>query len=227
MPLNGGRTTSAVVRIENTVHRPCNQNSEFVHELLALLSKNGFPHSPEYLGLDGEGREVLGYIEGQVPPDLGDFSLSQINKAGSILGNLHNVTEDFHSLRGNSAVICHGDASPCNFVFRDELPVALIDFDAAFPGPRSLDYGYSVWLWSNLGSPEQDVASVALKIRAFMDGYGERATFCLDAIPEAQRWLLARLRSSKPEWMSAGIAWAQACQSWFLQNESELSRCLR
>ncbi|MFI1170381.1 hypothetical protein [Streptomyces melanogenes] len=30
-------------------------------------------------------------------------------------------------------VICHGDASTYSTVFRDQLPVALIDFDTAHP----------------------------------------------------------------------------------------------
>jgi aminoglycoside phosphotransferase (APT) family kinase protein len=34
------------------------------------------------------------------------------------------------------AVVCHGDLSLCNTVFRGGVPVALIDFDNAAPGAR-------------------------------------------------------------------------------------------
>ena len=189
VPLNGGRTTSGVVRIGETVHRPRCNNAAFVHKLLSALAKKQFPHSPKYLGVDAEGREVLSYIEGTVPPDLGEFSLAQIKRAGSILASLHRVTGHLDDLKGDEEVICHGDASPCNYVFRSEMPVALIDFDAAFPGPKALDFGYGSWLWSNLGSPEQNVAAVSSKLRAYMAGYGEPVELCLEAIPQAQDWL--------------------------------------
>ncbi|WP_165504856.1 phosphotransferase [Rhizobium pisi] len=43
-------------------------------------------------------------------------------------------------------VVYHNDLSPCNFVFRQQIPVAIIDFDAASFGRRVYDLGYAAWL---------------------------------------------------------------------------------
>ena len=42
-------------------------------------------------------------------------------------------------------MICHNDAAPYNFVFRQGEPVALIDFDMAAPGPRVWDIAYALY----------------------------------------------------------------------------------
>ena len=57
-------------------------------------------------------------------------------------------------LRGATEVICHGDPCPCNAVFHDGLPYAWIDFDGAYPGPRSDDLGYAAWLWLDIGNDD-------------------------------------------------------------------------
>lgn len=226
VPLSGGRTTTGVVRIGDTVHRPLGQNSDFVHEILSRLTKRRFPYSPEFLGIDAKGREVLTYVEGDVPLNLGEFSLAQIERAGHILSGLHSMTSEFEDLRGSKEVICHGDSSPCNYVLRSDVPVCLIDFDAAFPGPQKLDYGYGAWLWSNLGSSDRDLETAASQLRAYMTGYGQAPESCLDAISAAQIWQLKRLHSSEPQWMRAAMEWTLSCQRWFQQNESELRRRL-
>ena len=74
IPLAGGRVTTGVVRVGETVRRPVGPHSPFVHELLRFLESIGFPHSPRFLGLDDRHREILGFVEGWVPPDLGTFS---------------------------------------------------------------------------------------------------------------------------------------------------------
>jgi len=62
--LDGGRQTTGIVRIGDTVRRPLHRNSEFVHALLRHLEAVGFDGAPRLLGIDEHGREILSFIEG-------------------------------------------------------------------------------------------------------------------------------------------------------------------
>jgi len=85
LALTGGRTTTGVVRIGNTVHRPIGARAAFVHALLRHLRARAFDGAPRFLGVDSVGREVLSFLPGSVPPDLGGFSDSQLVAAA--IGN--------------------------------------------------------------------------------------------------------------------------------------------
>ena len=61
IPLEGGRITPGVVRVGETVRRPRNPNSEFVHEVLLHLESVGFDAAPRFLGIDEQGREILSF----------------------------------------------------------------------------------------------------------------------------------------------------------------------
>ena len=69
-------------------------------------------------------------------------------------------------------VVCHNDLSPCNFVFRAGVPVAIIDFDAAAPGSRNWDLGYAAWLWLDLGSPEIAAVEQRRRLAVFLEATG-------------------------------------------------------
>ena len=71
IPLQGGRITPGVVRVGQTVRRPPRLTAEFVHALLEHLAAVGFDGAPHFLGTDEKGRDILSYIEGEVPADLG------------------------------------------------------------------------------------------------------------------------------------------------------------
>jgi Ser/Thr protein kinase RdoA (MazF antagonist) len=60
-----------------------------------------------------------------------------LDAAARVLRALHDAIQ-VSDLRGSSEVVCHGDVSPCNAVFRDGLPYAWIDFDAASPGTNTV-----------------------------------------------------------------------------------------
>jgi len=63
--LNGGNINQ-VVKVGGTVRRNAKPNP-YVYDLLKHLEVQGFAHSPRYLGQDDQGREVLTYLEGDVP----------------------------------------------------------------------------------------------------------------------------------------------------------------
>ena len=69
-PLAGVQSVG-VVPVGDTVRRPPGPNAEFVRALLRLLEQRGFGGAPRLLGRDDQGRDVLTYVEGRVPPGDG------------------------------------------------------------------------------------------------------------------------------------------------------------
>ena len=110
-------------------------------------------------------------------------------------------------------VVCHNDLSPCNFVFRNGLPIAIIDFDAAAPGSRYYDMGYAAWLWLDIGNSEIDAVEQRRRLQLFVDGYGgglsERAV--VKAIMTRQGVLIAEGRRIGKDSM---VRWATDCLGW-------------
>lgn len=90
--LAGGRTVHGVVRVGDTVRRPATPNSEFVRRLLRHLASVGFDCCPKYLGLDEQGRNILSFVPGDVPAELGAFTEVQIAAAARLLRALHDAT---------------------------------------------------------------------------------------------------------------------------------------
>ena len=114
-------------------------------------------------------------------------------------------------------VICHNDLSPCNFVFRAGIPVAMIDFDTAAPGTRRMDVGYAAWGWLDLGNADIAAAEQRRRLRLFVTAYGEQ--LAVDTIKQA---ILDRQEVLAAEGESAGkdamARWARDCRGWTLQN---------
>ena len=129
IPLTGGRTTTGVLRVGNTVRRPINGRGSLAHDLLHHLERLGFNGAPRFLGIDDTGRRTSSSLA-VVPPELGYFTDTQLAAAGRRCADLHDATLDC-PLRNGYEVLCHGDASPCNCVFVDGMPTGFIDFDAA------------------------------------------------------------------------------------------------
>ncbi|MEU1283126.1 hypothetical protein [Kitasatospora sp. NPDC005856] len=65
VPLSGGNMSVGVVRVGDTVRRPAGPWTPAVHALLEHLHAVGFRAVPRPLGLDGQGREVLGLRTGR------------------------------------------------------------------------------------------------------------------------------------------------------------------
>lgn len=169
--LPAGRITKGIVRIGDTVRRPSKPSSPFTARLLNCLEMAGCHWAPRHLGEDALGRDMLTYMPGEVPPKCVHFSDRQIGEAARIVRQLHEVTR--HSSLANGAVVCHNDPGPNNFVFRDDVPVALIDFDTAAPGDPLGDVGYMAWSWCISSKPERGpFALQAAQIRALADAYG-------------------------------------------------------
>ena len=217
--LTGGRTTTGVVRIGNTVHRPIGARTAFVHELLRHLRAREFDGAPGFLGVDSLGREVLSFLPGHVPPELGDFSDSQLVAAACVLHHLHDATLDC-PLRKTHEIVCHGDASPCNCVFVDGMPTAFIDFDNAHAGSRLDDLGYAAWLWIDIGNEDLSVDHQGQRVADFFRAYGLETAGAVPSIIAAQLALAARTNSANVR------AWSDSCRQWVECNRDKLSTAI-
>jgi Ser/Thr protein kinase RdoA (MazF antagonist) len=214
--LTGGRTTTGVVRVGDTVRRPVSERAGFVHDLLRHLESRRFGGAPRFLGLDASGRETLSFLPGHVPSELGAFSDRQLAAAARLLRALHDATLD-SELRGDSEVVCHGDASPCNCVFVDDLPSAFIDFDAAHSGSRLDDVGYAAWLWIDLGNDDLSPEFQGCRIADFFREYGRDSDNAVESIVAAQCTLA--LRAESP-----GVReWADGCHAWVERHRDALA----
>ena len=234
--LEGGQTTADVVRRGDTVRRPQGPNAPFVHRLLVHLEAEGFAGAPRFLGVDDHGREILTYIDGWAPPNLehSAWSVGQLAAAARLLRAAHDATCG-SPLAGSADVVCHGDPSPVNVIWRDGTPVALIDWDAAQPGERIRDLAYLAWMFVLAGGADDTgyagVLGRARRLRLVCDAYGiaDRGDL-MDAVHEEQQRVGAGI-AADPGTRSAArvtevLAWVAAEREWCRAQRSALARFL-
>jgi hypothetical protein len=76
--------------------------------------------------------------------------------------------------------VCHNEPFQWNTLFQDGVPVALIDWDTAAPGPRSWDLGLAAWRWVPFFRDEKcraiglpiGVDNKARRLRLLLNAYG-------------------------------------------------------
>lgn len=188
--LTGGTANRGLVlRVGDTVRRPRQPAADGVHALLRHLEDVGFDGAPRYLGEDADGREVLTYIDGEVPTAphpawaLADDALVGV---AALLRRYHEAASSFdptsHAwptrvpLPYGGALVTHNDPNLDNVVFRGGRAVAFIDFDLASPGSVLWDAALAARLWVPLRDPADvpgDLADRAgERLRLFADAYG-------------------------------------------------------
>ncbi|MDQ1713743.1 MAG: hypothetical protein QOE45_3193 [Frankiaceae bacterium] len=144
---------------------------------------------PEPLGVGDDGREVVAYVAGDcphypLPPWV--WTDAALRQVGSALRKVHDASATLGLPSAGwrspavppAEVVCHGDVSPDNTVWRGGRLVAFIDWDRAVPAPRGYDLGYAAYRFVSLtppGHPDGLAAPVA-KQRRRLDllcaGYG-------------------------------------------------------
>jgi hypothetical protein len=202
LPLAGGDVTEGVVRVGDTVRRPVGPHSPLVHALLTHLESAGFEGAPRFLGIDGSGREVLSYIDGEVagrprPPWIADET--RLASVGRLVRAYDDAAASFApppgALSGPAAespeippappyppeLIGHVDITPENVIFRAGRAYALIDFDLAKPATRADEMFNAMMWWAPLNDP-RDVdpllrhADIPRRSRILADAYGLSGT---------------------------------------------------
>lgn len=238
IPLTGGRITIGIVRIGDTVHRPSNAASGLVAQLLGRFEALGVTFAPRYLGQDDRGRDMLSYLPGTVPPKWQRFTDDQVGEAARLLRHFHDATRG-SELVGSSPVVCHNDSGPNNFVFQDERPIAIIDFDMIAPGDPLEDIGYMAWSWCISSKPERGPTAVqAHQVRLLTDAYGLEAAgrqSVIDAVIERLernvRFWSERLASGERtmrtvEQIREVIEWSQREREYVMASRAEFEKAL-
>jgi hypothetical protein len=185
-----GGNENVVVQVGDTVRRPLHPWTPAVHALLRQLEANGFGESPRVLGIDEQCREKLTMIPGEV----GNYPLTQemttdaaLVAGATMLRRYHEaamIQPDWGDLPwryrdtdpAHWEVICHGDVAPYNIVYREGMPVGLIDFDVAGPGPRMWDIAYAAYRLVPLAS---DANCIGFGFAAPPDRRRRLALFCV------------------------------------------------
>ncbi|MFE2428097.1 phosphotransferase family protein [Streptomyces sp. NPDC059373] len=236
-----GGFVSAVTRVGATVRRTPGERAAYVRELLEHLAASGWQGAPRHLGTDERGREVLSYVDGQVPwgpvrppPVIDDVATAEVAR----------LTRQFHDLTAGTAlaeggeVVCHNDLAPRNTVYRDSgeglRPVAFIDWDLAAPGLRVHDVAHVCWQFCGTGSA---AAEVGARMRVVSEAYGlgdadrrrlvgtvlwwqDRCWRGIDRLADAGDPAMRRLREG------GAVAEVRAAYDWTAAHRTELERQL-
>lgn len=186
VPLLGGMSTPGVVRVGDTVRRPMGDNADYVHGLLLHFERCGFNGAPRFLGVDRQGREILSYIDGFAPPHNGFELTEEAVRAGArLVRDVHDLTRDT-PFAACSEIAAHRNLSQPNFVFRDMIPVAIIDWDSTRPGTRVDNLGDFLWAFVH-PAVYGDGEPAARMLYAAVDEYGYRGDALLEAMLEHVR----------------------------------------
>ena len=170
------KAARAPARHGDAVVRPAAPWPPSVHALLAHLRARGIGWVPEpratppapaagaAVAAPAARLAAVSWVEGDVPAypmPAYVWASAVLDRAGAMLRELHDATAGFDRsgrvwalpAREPAEVICHNDFAPYNLAFRDGLPVAAIDFEAASPGPRAWDLAYLAYRLVPLAHP--------------------------------------------------------------------------
>ena len=167
--------------------------SPAVIALLRHLSGAGFDACPVPIGtgFDGDGNELLQYVEGESPHPA-PWSDEAVARLGAMVAAMHRATRGLElpagarwregygrAATGAPAVIGHGDLGPWNILAREGLPVAIIDWDYAGPVDPVDELAQLAWLNAQLHDDDvaeraglPDAAARARQVALVLDGYG-------------------------------------------------------
>ncbi|MFB4318547.1 phosphotransferase [Actinomadura sp. 21ATH] len=232
VPLSGGDVTEGVVRVGETVRRPCGAHSPAVHGLLRHLEGVGFDGAPRVLGIDELGREVLSWVPGEAPGrPLPAYAVTDeaLRGVAVLLRRFHEAVASYEAPAGapweaggsgldrEPEIIGHCDVTPENVVFRGGVPVGLIDFDLARPTTRLYDVVTTLRHWAPIADPaDRDwrlgQVDVGQRVRSFCDAYGLGREGRREVLPAA-RVRFERSYEAMRKRAEQGGAWARIWRS--------------
>jgi Phosphotransferase enzyme family len=191
--LDGGNAGGAV-RVGDTVRRSAGPWTPAVHALLRHLADNGFPGSPRPLGVDGQGREMLTFVEGEtvgstLPWPAWTHTERTLTQVARWMRRYHEAVADFVPPDGAvwrmggqwrpGLIIGHNDAAPYNAVWRAGHLVGFIDWDMAGPVSRAWDLAFAAFSWVPLHARHvvaregfTDFGSRPARLRLLLAEYG-------------------------------------------------------
>jgi len=258
-----GDGVTHVVRVGNTVRRPVRPFTATVQAYLGHLWTQGIDFVPEPLGYDDRGRETLGYVSGDVPVEpLPQWATSDtvLVELARLIRRLHDAAAsweappdavwgctpgkappDLPPLFHAPELVAHQDYCPGNVVFRDALPVGLIDFDLARPTTRVADCVNALYWWVPLlhpldRAPSLREADVAHRVRLFADAYdmddAQRAQVVPVAVRRASNTHITMRAAAEVDpvfkrWWDQGVKDRMPrAEAWLAQERTAIERAL-
>lgn len=230
---------NVVVRVGNTVRRPPQPTG--VRALLRWYERVGFDGAPRYRGEDDQGREVLSFVEGEPAFPPVPSSDEVVAAIGRLLRDAHDAQDGFdppdepgwfQHPEGRHEVIGHLDLFWTNVVFRDGVPVALIDWELAAPTSRVLEVALAATYWAGIRIDAQlrewglSTGRRGERLRLLCDSYGLDAAQRRSLVGELidyRRWRIdtGAYRGTTP------VSSIHANLAWVEEHRAELERGLR
>ena len=212
-PLFGGVTTGRVFKVGDTIRRPSGPWTPTLQALLRHLSYKGFA-SPEPLGVDATGREILSFLPGRAsnwpwPPVL--LEPEGARRIGAMLARYHVAVADFDAPRpaiwahgpqpvGSNEIVLHGDFGPHNLIWTGDELTGVIDFELARPGQPVEDAGFAVIRTAQLRPDEmtrgpgfETPPDRLARLEAFAAGFGAPRSWLVAATVAAQQAEIDRI----------------------------------
>ncbi|ACQ78345.1 aminoglycoside phosphotransferase [Beutenbergia cavernae DSM 12333] len=214
VPLSGG-FANTVVKRGDTVRRNTGPWTPTVHALLRHLRSTGFDLVPEPLGIDDDGREILGFLPGDVawwpwPPVLQrdegiravasavrqmQAALRTFDEPADAVWHGGPRTDARHQIR-------HGDLAPWNTLWVGDRLTGIIDWDTADPAPAGWDAAQGAWYFVPLrpltgyrtAGPAPTIRERAHRLAVWCDELGEDPAHLLDVLDDVQRYERDRIR---------------------------------
>jgi len=222
-----------VLRLGATVRRPTYPWTPVIYQLLRHLESVGFPYAPRVLGVDGQGREVLTFIEGESGPDGWAKVVDErgIAAMARLLREYHQAVAGFRpdgavtwaahtGPPASSEVVCHGDFGPWNLVWQGYRPVGILDWDYAWPTRPIHDVAYALEYVAPFRDDEQCLRWLRYlhppdrrrRLEIFAEAYGlDSTTGLVDEVIHQQQQVLDRAlrlaadgRQPQAHWQATG-----------------------
>jgi hypothetical protein len=190
--LDGGNAGGAV-RAGNTVRKTAGPWTPAVHALLRHLAGKNFAGAPRPLGIDGRGREVLTFLDGETvgsarPWPAWTHSDDTLLQAARWMRGYHDAVADFVPPPGAvwrmggqwrpRLIVGHNDTAPYNAVWQAGRLAGFFDWDMAGPVTREWDLAYAAFSWVPLHARHvvqegfTDFGSRRERLRRFLSEYG-------------------------------------------------------
>jgi Ser/Thr protein kinase RdoA (MazF antagonist) len=147
-------------------------------------------------------------------PYVGDPE-QKITFADDQLRAVFRLLRRYHDAFGDD-VICHGDFGPWNLVWRDRMPVGVIDFDDVRRGDASEDVAYGLRAFVSYGLAEPEPPELVRRTRVALDAYGR--DFDVPAIL-AEEYERVEERCRRNGWLRA-LARLPAERAWLEANRT-------
>lgn len=210
------------------VLRPVRPWTAALHAFFVHLREQGLECIPEPVGIRGD-IEAVTHIPGDAGPDAWRHQVSEtaLISAAALLRQIHDASVGFvppHETQWAFApspgadVVCHGDPGPWNFVWRDGVAVALIDWEHAAPAPALDDV--AACLDSFVPFRPDDVAlrhgfdeppDRWARMRTFAAAYGTGGTAGLvDRVIDRQQLTVSRVLDLAERGLEPWASWVQS-----------------